>query len=118
MKISTILLSAIIALGLSTTVTFAEAREAPMVSEKCPAFSIKTEAGADATAFTVSPAHAGLTYNWSTSAGMISSGQGTESILVSGQQATQTVEVSLDIGGLDASCPATTVTASAAPQAK
>ena len=52
---------------------------------------------------TVSP-----TYNWSVSAGTITSGQGTDTITVDTKgTAGQTITASVEVGGLDPSCPRT-----------
>jgi len=55
------------------------------------------------------------THNWSVSAGTIASGQGTSSITVN-ISAGQTITASVDLGGLDPSCPKTaSCTASSPP---
>ncbi|MDQ1707226.1 MAG: hypothetical protein QOJ88_437, partial [Pyrinomonadaceae bacterium] len=77
----------------------------PAVSVSCPA---SVAQGAPLTFTAAVNADANVTYNWSVSAGTISSGQGTSSITVDttalgGQSVTATVE----LGGLDPSCSRT-----------
>ena len=93
----------------STTVTIAECTNCvppcPTISVSCPT-DVKL---GDPITFTASMSgDMNVTYNWSVSAGTISSGQGTSSISVDttglgGQTVTATVE----IGGLDPSCSRT-----------
>ena len=93
----------------TTTVTIAECTDCkppcPTVSVSCPA---DVDLGAPIT-FTASiGGDMNVTYNWTVSAGTISSGQGTSSITVDtaglgGQSVTATVE----LGGLDPSCSRT-----------
>ncbi len=93
----------------TTTVTIAECTDCkppcPTVSVSCPA---DVDLGAPIT-FNASGAESmNVTYNWTVSAGTISSGQGTSSITVDtaglgGQSVTATVE----LGGLDPSCSRT-----------
>ena len=93
----------------STTVTVAVCTECvppcPTVSVSCPS---DVDLGSPIT-FTASVSgNMNVTYNWSVSAGTISSGQGTSSISVDtaglgGQSVTATVE----LGGLDPSCSRT-----------
>jgi len=93
----------------STTVTIANCTgcvpPCPTVSVSCPS---EVDQGSPIT-FTASGAgNMNVTYNWSVSAGTISSGQGTSSITVDttgigGQSVTATVE----LGGLDPSCSRT-----------
>ena len=93
----------------TTTVTIAECTDCkppcPTVSVSCPA---DVDLGAPIT-FSASGAESmTVTYNWTVSAGTISSGQGTSSITVDtsglgGQSVTATVE----LGGLDPSCSRT-----------
>jgi len=95
----------------TTTVTVAVCTDCkppcPVVSVSCPS---EVDAGAPAT-FTASVGDAGamnLTYNWSVSAGTISSGQGTSAITVDttgvgGSTITATVE----LGGVDPACSRT-----------
>jgi len=93
----------------TTTVTIAECTDCkppcPTVSVSCPA---DVDLGAPIT-FNASGAESmTVTYNWTVSAGTISSGQGTSSITVDtnglgGQSVTATVE----LGGLDPSCSRT-----------
>jgi hypothetical protein len=93
----------------TTTVTVAECTgcvpPCPTVSVSCPS---DVEQGQPIT-FTssVSP-DATVTYNWSVSAGTISSGQGTSSITVDTTGlAGQTVTATLELGGLDPACSRT-----------
>lgn len=89
------------------------------VDEKCPKFTVTGEVGkpaAGSVTFTLSPARDGLTYNWSTSAGTIVSGQGTPSIIVENPTPGDAVTVTADVGGLDASCPRESGTTSATAQ--
>ena len=93
----------------STTVTIADCTgcrpPCPTISVSCPS---DVDQGSPIT-FTASGAgDMNVTYNWSVSAGTISSGQGTSSITVNtdtlgGQSVTATVE----LGGLDPSCSRT-----------
>lgn len=81
----------------------------PAATDKCPKFTVTSEVGKPAAGqatFTLSPTRDGLTYNWSTSAGTITSGQGTPAIVVDDPTAGETVTVTAEVGGLDASCPA------------
>lgn len=74
---------------------------------KCPTFSIASEIGkpsAGKVTFTLSPTRDGLTYNWSTAAGSIVSGQGTPTIIVEDPTPGDVVTVTTEVGGLDASC--------------
>lgn len=82
----------------------AAAAEPPAADEKCPAFAINAEVGTGLVTFTVTPAPEGMTYNWSVSAGTVTSGMGTPSIIVNVTTAGE-VLASLDIIGLDPSCP-------------
>jgi hypothetical protein len=88
---------------------------------QCPAFAIKAEPGRKGSALvfvTISPARDGVTYNWTTSAGTITSGQGTASIAIDvtglpvGEKLTATVEFL----GVDPSCPLQSRTLSATTQ--
>jgi len=88
----------------------------PSSTAKCPAFTVAADVGkpeAGSATFTLSPTRDGLTYNWSTSAGTISSGQGTPSIVVSDPTAGDKVTATVEVSGVDASCPASGNTASA-----
>jgi len=93
----------------STTVTIADCTgckpPCPTVSVSCPA---DVDLGAPIT-FTASGAgDMNVTYNWSVSAGTISSGQGTSSITVdSTSLGGQTVTATVELGGLDPSCSRT-----------
>ena len=88
----------------------------PAPVEKCPAFNIASDmakAGAGTVTFTLSPARDGLTYNWSVSAGAITTGQGTPVIVVADPTQGESVTASVAISGLDASCKDTTLSSSA-----
>ena len=93
----------------STTVTVAECTgcrpPCPTVSVSCPS---DVDQGSPIT-FTASVnGDANVTYNWSVSAGTISSGQGTSSITVSTDGlGGQTVTATVELGGLDPSCSRT-----------
>jgi hypothetical protein len=109
----------------STTVTVAECTSCvpnlvcPTVSVSCPS---SVELGSPIT-FSSSTA-ANVTYNWSVSAGTISSGQGTSSITVdTAGLGGQTVTATVELGGLDPACSrtascSTSVTAPNAPATK
>lgn len=93
----------------STTVTIANCTECvppcPTISVSCPT---DVDLGAPITFTANMSGDMSVTYNWSVSAGTISSGQGTSSISVDttglgGQTVTATVE----LGGLDPSCSRT-----------
>ncbi|HEV7744686.1 MAG TPA: hypothetical protein VGO56_06800, partial [Pyrinomonadaceae bacterium] len=77
----------------------------PNISVSCPS---DLDVGKDIT-FTASVTpDTNVTYNWSVSAGTISSGQGTSSITVSSQGlGGQTVTATVEVGGLDPSCSKT-----------
>jgi hypothetical protein len=82
--------------------------------EKCPTFNVASEVGKDGAGtatFTVSPTRDGLTYNWTASAGSITSGQGTRSAVVTDPTPGNTITATVEVGGLDASCPAGSNTA-------
>ena len=93
----------------STTVTIAECTDCkppcPTISVSCPA---DVDLGSPIT-FTASGAgDMNVTYNWSVSAGTISSGQGTSSITVdTAGLGGQTVTATVELGGLDPSCSRT-----------
>jgi hypothetical protein len=90
----------------STTVTVANCTgcvaPCPAISVSCPS-DVKV---GDPITFTASVSGgATVTYNWSVSAGTISSGQGTSSITVdTAGLGGQTVTATVDVGGLDPSC--------------
>jgi len=91
-----------------TTVTVTECRCAPpcpSVSVSCPSDAYQ---GAPIT-FTASvSSDASATYNWSVSAGAITSGQGTSSISVdSAGLGGQSITATLELGGLDLACSRT-----------
>ena len=77
----------------------------PTLSVSCPS---DVEQGSPIT-FTASVSgDANVTYNWSVSAGTISSGQGTSSITVdTAGLGGQTVTATVELGGLDPSCSRT-----------
>jgi hypothetical protein len=93
----------------STTVTVAECTNCrppcPTVSVSCPS---QVDPGTPIT-FTASlTGDANVTYNWTVSAGTISSGQGTSSITVdTAGLGGQTVTATLELGGLDPACSRT-----------
>ncbi|HKO95375.1 MAG TPA: hypothetical protein VJU86_00170 [Pyrinomonadaceae bacterium] len=93
----------------STTVTVAECTgcrpPCPTVSVSCPS---DVDQGSPITfSASVSP-DANVTYNWSVSAGTISSGQGTSSITVdTAGLGGQSVTATLELGGLDPACSRT-----------
>jgi len=98
------------AVSSSTSVSIANCPDCkppcPTVSVSCPD---SVELGGPIT-FNASVGSGGptVTYNWSVSAGTISSGQGTSSITVdSGGLGGQTVTATLELGGLDPSCTRT-----------
>jgi hypothetical protein len=92
----------------SATVTVSECTgcvpPCPTVSVSCPS---EVDAGAPIT-YTASVGDGNVTYNWSVSAGTISSGQGTSTITVdTAGLAGQTVTATLEVGGLAPSCSRT-----------
>jgi Bacterial Ig domain len=99
----------------STTVTVADCPDCVKPPPPCPTVSVSCPSEVDAgqpitftATLTGDTGGATVTYNWSVSAGTISSGQGTSTITVDttgigGQSVTATV----NIGGLDPSCNAT-----------
>ncbi len=100
----------------STTVTVADCTDCVKPPPPCPTVSVscpnEVEPGQPIT-FTASvsggEAGATFTYNWSVSAGTISSGQGTSTITVdTGGLAGQSVTATVSIGGADPSCTGTT----------
>ncbi len=93
----------------STTVTVAECTgcrpPCPTVSVSCPS---DVDQGSPITFSASVGGDANVTYNWSVSAGTISSGQGTSSITVSTDGlGGQTVTATVELGGLDPSCSRT-----------
>ena len=93
----------------STTVTIANCLHCvppcPTVSVSCPD---NVDLGAPITFNASVNGDANVTYNWSVSAGTISSGQGTSSITVSTDGlGGQTVTATVELGGLDPSCSRT-----------
>ena len=92
----------------STTVTIAGCTgckpPCPTISVSCPS---DVDQGSPIT-YTASAGNANVTYNWSVSAGTISSGQGTSSITVdTAGLGGQTVTATVDVSGLDPSCSKT-----------
>lgn len=95
----------------------------------CPTITVDCPSGVtpvgQAITFTANvtnaPAGVTLTYNWTVSAGTITSGQGTSSITVDTTgQAGQSITATVEVGGLDASCMRTascTSPVAAAPEA-
>jgi hypothetical protein len=74
--------------------------------EKCPAFTITSEVTPGKVTFSAAPARGGLSYSWSVSAGTVTSGSGTDKIIVDVSSApTKEVIASLDVLGLDPACP-------------
>jgi hypothetical protein len=93
----------------TTTVTVAECTgcvpPCPTVSVSCPA---DVDQGQPITFTSSVSSDVNVTYNWSVSAGTISSGQGTSSITVdTAGLAGQTVTATLELGGLDPACSRT-----------
>jgi hypothetical protein len=94
----------------TTTVTIAPCNDChpppcPTVSVSCPS-SVPLGTAITYNASTSSSAN--VTYNWSVSAGTITSGQGTSSITVdTAGLGGQTVTATVDVGGLDPSCSKT-----------
>ena len=88
----------------------------PATTEKCPTFAVTAEVGKDGAAtatFTLAPTRDGLTYNWSTSAGTITTGQGTSKAIISDPTPGESVTATVEIGGLDTSCTVHNVSATA-----
>jgi hypothetical protein len=99
----------------SATVTVADCTGCVAPPPPCPTVSVSCPSTADPgtpVTFTASVANESglsLTYNWSVSAGTISSGQGTSSITVDTTGlGGQTVTASVSLGGADPSCSGTT----------
>jgi hypothetical protein len=93
----------------STTVTIAACTgcvpPCPTVSVSCPS---DVDQGSPITYTASVSGDASVTYNWSVSAGTISSGQGTSSITVdTAGLGGQTVTATVELGGLDPSCSRT-----------
>jgi hypothetical protein len=109
----------------SATVTVAECTgcrpPCPTVSVSCPA---SVDPGAAITFSSSLSSSANVTYNWSVSAGTISSGQGTSSITVdTAGLGGQTVTATVEVGGLDPACSrtascSTSITTPIAPPTK
>jgi hypothetical protein len=92
----------------STTVTIAVCANClppcPTISVSCPS---DVDQGTPIT-YSASAGDASVTYNWSVSAGTITSGQGTSSIVVdTAGLGGQTVTATVDVSGLDPSCSRT-----------
>ena len=101
----------------SATVTVADCTGCVAPAPPCPSVSVSCPSDADAgqpITFTASVTGgaegATFTYNWSVSAGTISSGQGTSTISVdtTGVAGGQSVTATVSIGGADPSCTGTT----------
>jgi hypothetical protein len=100
----------------SAIVTVADCADCVKPQPPCPQVSVSCPSDVDAgqpITFTASVAGgdtaATYTYNWSVSAGTITSGQGTSSITVDTNGATaQSVTATVSIGGADPSCTGTT----------
>jgi hypothetical protein len=98
----------------SATVTVADCPDCVTPKPPCPTVSVscpsEVEAGQPIT-FTASVSGdtggATPTYNWSVSAGTISSGQGTSTITVDTAGVATSVTATVSVGGLDPSCSAT-----------
>jgi len=109
----------------TATVTVAECTNCrppcPTVSVSCPT---SVDLGSAITFSSSLSSSANVTYNWSVSAGTISSGQGTSSITVdTAGLGGQTVTATVEVGGLDPACSrtascSTSVTAPQAPPTK
>jgi hypothetical protein len=106
----------------STTVTVADCTDCERIPPPCPSLSVSVPSevkSGEPITFTATGSDE-ATYNWSVSAGTITSGQGTSSIVVDTTGlAGQSVTATVSLGGLDPSCSATasgTVTITAAPQ--
>jgi hypothetical protein len=99
----------------TTTVTVAECPDCKVPPPPCPTVSVSCPSEVDAggsITFTASVTggdpNMTPTYNWSVSAGTISSGQGTSTITVNTENlGSQSVTATVNIGGADPSCNAT-----------
>jgi hypothetical protein len=98
----------------SATVTVADCPDCVKPPPPCPTVSVSCPSEVDAgqsITFTASLAGetggATPTYNWSVSAGTISSGQGTSTITVDTAGVATSVTATVSVGGLDPSCNAT-----------
>jgi hypothetical protein len=96
----------------STTVTVAACADCVTPPPPCPTVSVScpdTAPPDQPITFTanVSGGPGTQTYNWSVSAGTISSGQGTSSITVTGAPAGGSVTATVELGGIDPSCTRT-----------
>jgi K319-like protein len=97
----------------STTVTVADCTDCKLPPPPCPTVSVSCPTDVEPNApitFTASVTGEGSwTYNWSVSAGTISSGQGTSTITVdTANLGGQSVTATVSIGGADPSCTGTT----------
>jgi hypothetical protein len=106
----------------STTVTVADCTDCERIPPPCPSLSVSVPSevkSGEPVTFTATGSDE-ATYNWSVSAGTITSGQGTSTIVVdTSGLAGQSVTATVSLGGLDPSCSATasaTVTIASAPQ--
>jgi hypothetical protein len=98
----------------TTTVTIANCSDCkpilvcPTVAVNCPTEVEETGSATFTANFTQGTPNVSETYNWSVSAGTITSGQGTNAITVSAAGlAGQTITATVEIGGVDPSCPRT-----------
>ncbi|MFN2577392.1 MAG: hypothetical protein ABR607_06840 [Pyrinomonadaceae bacterium] len=98
----------------STTVTVANCANCvpiltcPQVNVDCPSDVEETGSATFTARFNQGTPTVSETYNWSVSAGTITSGQGTPSITVSAAGlAGQTITATVEIGGVDPTCPRT-----------
>jgi hypothetical protein len=76
-------------------------------ANKCPSITVTGVAGDGPTALfsaNVTSLYDGLSYNWTTSSGTITSGQGTLQIGVAGTSGSS-VTATLEVGGVPAACP-------------
>jgi len=98
---------------VTQTVTVAACADCVQICE-CPSLSVSgpgvVNPGSPMTFTANLSGSASVTYNWSVSAGTISSGQGTSSITVdtAGLAGSSNVTATVNIGGLDSSCGCTT----------
>jgi hypothetical protein len=98
--VSLVILAAII-FGLQFFPTAADG------AEKCPSITITGVEGEGASALfsaNITSLYDNLTYNWTVSAGMIESGQGSLQISVATADA-KSVTASVEVGGIPAACP-------------
>lgn len=98
--------AAIAVFALSGASIAADAKKTAVVAKSKCDLTMEGKAGANQVAFTITPAGESMTYNWTVSAGSISSGQGTNAITVdvTGLTKGQNVTATAEVDGLDASC--------------